>query len=69
MISWRPNPADMVCCGFDEALIRRIIGNGLAACRGCRVHIHLKDVETVQGDPGRLKRWVRIVRDVAGEYD
>lgn len=67
VLSWRPNPADMVCCQFDEALIRRIIRAGLEASRGCRVHIHLKDVETVQGEPDRLARWVRIVREVADE--
>jgi hypothetical protein len=69
VMSWRPNPADMVCCQFDEGLIRRIIRAGLEAARGCRVHIHLKDIETVQGDPGRLARWVKIVRQVADEVD
>jgi hypothetical protein len=67
VLSWRPNPADMICCQFDEELIRRIIRSGLEACRGCRVHIHLKDIETVQGEPDRLARWVRIVREVADE--
>ena len=38
VISWRPNPADMVCCGFDEARIRRILREGLAAARGAPVH-------------------------------
>ncbi len=38
----------MVCCGFHESLIRRIIGDGLSACRGGYPHIHLKDVETVE---------------------
>jgi len=65
VMSWRPNPTDMVCCGFDEALIRRTIREGLAACKGCHVHVHLKDVETVEGAPERLAKWARIVRDVA----
>ena len=64
VMSWRPNPTDMVCAGWDEARIRRIIRDGLAACRGGFVHIHLKDVETVQGDPTRLARWTRLVREV-----
>ena len=63
-ISWRPNPTDMVCAGWDEARIRKIIGEGLKACRGGYVDIHLKDVETVQGDPTRLARWTQIVRNV-----
>lgn len=62
-ISWRPNPTDMLCAGWDEARIRRIIGEGLTACRGGFPHIHLKDVETLQGDLTRLPRWVAIVRD------
>lgn len=64
-IAWRPNPTDMVCCGYNEDRIRRIIGNGLAACKGGYPHIHLKDVETVEGDVTRLTRWVKLVRDVA----
>ncbi len=67
VFSWRPNPTDMVCCGWDEDRIRRIIGDGLRAARGCRVHLHLKDIETVEGDPTRLARWVGIVREVADE--
>ena len=69
-LSWRPNPTDMICCGFSEARIRRIIGDGLAACQanGCTPHIHLKDIETVEGDTERLRRWVAIVRDVAESF-
>lgn len=66
-ISWRPNPTDMVCCGYNESLIRRIISEGLAACRGGYPHIHLKDVETVEGDVTRLTRWVELVRKIADE--
>lgn len=67
VLSWRPNPTDMVCGHFDEARIRRILRAGLEAARGCRVHIHLKDIETVEGEPQRLANWVRLVRDVAAE--
>jgi hypothetical protein len=65
VISWRPNPTDMVCCGYNESLIRRIVGEGLAACRGGYPHIHLKDVETVEGDMTRMGRWVKLVREVS----
>lgn len=67
VMSWRPNPTDMVCYGYDEGKIRRIISEGLAACRGGYPHIHLKDIETVQGDVSRLTRWVRLVRDISQE--
>jgi hypothetical protein len=64
VISWRPNPVDMVCAGDDPARIRKIIREGLAITQGCSLHITLKDVETVEGQPERLKRWVTLVRDL-----
>jgi hypothetical protein len=63
VISWRPNPTDMVCAAWDEGRVRRIIRDGLDACRGLNLHLHLKDVETVQGEPWRLRRWVEVVRE------
>ncbi len=63
VMSWRPNPTDMVCCVWNEGTIRRILREGLAACRGGHVHIHLKDIETLEGDITRLNRWVQITRD------
>jgi len=68
VLSWRPNPAEMVCCGWNEDHVRRIIRDGLEAARGCHVDITLKDVETVQGDPRRLKNWVRLVRELSDNY-
>lgn len=68
VISWRPNPTDMVCAGWDEGRIRKIIGEGLSACRDGFVHVHLKDVETVQGETDRLARWTAIVRDIAEAF-
>ncbi len=67
ILSYRPSPSDMVGYGFDEERIRRIMRRDLDACRacGCHVDITLKDVETVQGDPMRVRRWVEIARDLA----
>lgn len=61
-ISWRPNPTDMVCVEFHEDRIRRIIRDGLQVARGTHLHIYLKDIETLQGETDRLRRWVEIVR-------
>ena len=63
-ISWRPNPTDMVCCGYDEDRIKRIINDGLEACNDKFFHIHLKDVETLEGDLSRMKNWVSLVRNL-----
>jgi hypothetical protein len=62
-ISWRPNPAEMVCVGFDADRVRRIISDGLATARGTHFSIVLKDVSTIQNDPSRLFRWADICRD------
>ncbi len=61
--SWRPSPADMVCCGWSEERIRSIISEGAKVFKGCYMHIHLKDIETLEGDTSRLARWVKIVRE------
>ena len=64
VLSYRPSPSDMVGYGLDRDHIRGILQNDLAACRDCHVDITLKDVETVQGDPDRVRKWVVLVRDV-----
>ncbi len=64
VISWRPNPAEMVCTGFNEAKVRKTITEAVSLCRGLHMDVTLKDVETVQNDPDRLRRFVRIFREV-----
>jgi hypothetical protein len=67
VLSYRPSPSDMVGYDFDPDRIRRILRRDLAACRGCHVDITLKDVETVQNDPTRVRRFVEIAREVIEE--
>jgi len=67
IISYRPNPADMVSYGFDRERIRTILKRDLEACRNCFVDITLKDVETVESDPKRIQKWVDITRSVIDE--
>ena len=69
VLSYRPSPTDMVGYGFDAERARAIMRADLQACRanGCHVDITLKDVETVQGDPTRVPRWVRLARQVIDE--
>ncbi|MFW6437931.1 MAG: hypothetical protein ACOCZ7_02860 [Armatimonadota bacterium] len=68
VFSWRPNPADVMCCGFDREKIRRIIREGMEASKGCHVDITLKDVQTIEHEPWRLREWVQIVREITDEY-
>lgn len=69
VLSYRPSPTDMVGYGFDVDRARAIMQADLEACRanGCHVDITLKDVETVQDDPTRVPRWVRLARLVIDE--
>jgi len=67
VLSYRPSPADMVGYGFDADRIRTILTRDLHACRECHVDITLKDVETVDSDPNRVKKWLRIAREVIEE--
>lgn len=69
IFSYRPSPSDMVGYSWDEDRVRRILRQDLAACReaACHVDITLKDVETVQHEPERLQRWVRVTREVIDE--
>ncbi|MBN1673367.1 MAG: hypothetical protein JXR37_20145 [Kiritimatiellae bacterium] len=62
VICYRPSPADMVCCGYDEGRIRRIVGDALESLCGKVFDVMLKDIDTVQGDQDRLRRWVAVVR-------
>lgn len=63
VLSYRPSPADMVSYDFNPERVKSILRRDLAFCKGCAVDITLKDVETVQGDSTRIKRWVEIARE------
>lgn len=67
VVSYRPSPADMVSYGFDPDRIRKILRRDITACRETHFDITLKDVETVQGDPNRIRNWVRLARQVIDE--
>lgn len=67
VLSYRPSPSDMVGYDFDANRIRRILKRDLGAARHCHVDITLKDVETVQQDPHRVRNWVAIAREVIDE--
>ena len=68
--SWRPNPSEMLCCGFDPNYVRQTVADAMAAFGeyGCHVDITLKDVQTIQHQPENAKEWVRIVRSTTEDY-
>ncbi|MFH1378504.1 MAG: hypothetical protein ABIH86_07110 [Planctomycetota bacterium] len=67
--SWRPNPTDMVCGKFDTTKIRAIIKDGHSQFKAnhCNYHINLKDVETLEGDNDRMRRWFALVKECVSE--
>jgi hypothetical protein len=69
VLSYRPSPADMVSYGFDKDRIRKIVKRDLDICRGCHVDITLKDVETMEGDSDRARKWVEVVREVIEDVE
>lgn len=68
VFSWRPNPSEMICCGFDPEHVRKVVRDAMEASKGCHVDITLKDVQTVEHDTSRLRRWVETVRSVTDDY-
>ena len=63
--SMKPHPADLAWHFFDEERIRKQLRRDLAATRGCRVEVIMKDTHTIRSDPSRVVRWVRIAREEA----
>lgn len=65
VVSYRPSPADTVCCGFDEPRVRALLRRHIDALRehGCFFEINMKDIQTVEGDPDRMRRFVAVARE------
>ena len=69
VLSYRPNPAEMGAVGFDEKKIKSILHRDMSIMKAnnCRFDITLKDMQTIENDPTRLKRWVELTREVVGD--
>ena len=65
VFSRKPNPTLISTSIFDEAAIRRDLRTTLDTAKNCRLEIIMKDVHTLNNDPGRLARWVRLAREEA----
>ena len=66
VLSWRPNPAEMITSVLEEENIKKTVENacGIFRRNGNIADITLKDVKTVYHKPQNMKRWVEIVRSV-----
>jgi hypothetical protein len=63
--SRKPSPALISTTVFDEAAIRADLRRTLDVAHGCRLEIIMKDVHTLNNEPDRIARWVRIAREEA----
>ncbi len=67
--SYRPNPASLICCGFNEDKIHKFLKENLEIFKSndCQVHFNLNSVETVEGDISRFSKLSKIIRKVIDE--
>lgn len=66
VISYRPNPAEMVAT-WDQERVRKIIRRAKEIFTDCYWEVNLKDFITVEHDKNRISDWVKTVRDVLEE--
>lgn len=69
VISYRPNPTDMIAHGLNEDLVRKIVKRDFEILKEnkCIFDVTLKDVETIANKPENMIRWVDIVRQIGDE--
>ncbi len=63
VFSRKPNPTLISTARFDEEAIRADIRQTLDIARGCRLELIMKDVHTLNNEPGRIARWVQLARE------
>ena len=66
---WKPNPAVLAMESFDEDMVRKIIKDGFEVSKDNIVDIIMKDTHTFRNEPERLKKWCRIAKEFAYEYE
>jgi len=64
--SLKPSPTPLASPVMDEDLVRRELKAKVAAAKGCRLEIIMKDNHTLGGNPENITNWVRIAREVIG---
>lgn len=67
VISRKPSPTLVSTRVFDEDAILADLRHTLDVTRGCRVELIMKDVHTLNDEPGRLPRWVELARRATDE--
>jgi hypothetical protein len=68
VMSYRPNPSEVISTGFDADYVKKILSSGLKEAKGCNVEINLKDVKTIRKDINAMEEWVKIALEAAQEH-
>jgi hypothetical protein len=63
IFSYKPAPADLALPNLDESRLRASLRQVLAATRGCRVELIMKDNHTLGGHPEHAPWWCRIAKE------
>ena len=68
VFSAKPNPAHVAMLSFDADLVRKDLTETVEICRrhNTPCELILKDVSTVNNEPGRLTEWEKIAMEVVG---
>ena len=64
-MSNKPNPSYLAGSVFDEDVVRKDLRRTIEAAKanGLGLELLLKDISTVEKDPGRLWRWSQIAME------
>lgn len=66
IFSCKPNPS-YVTSGWDEDFMRKYTSKLMTDGKGTPFEIILKDTHTIQGDPGRFRKWTDLCRECIGK--
>lgn len=64
--SWKPNPA-LICCGFDEENIYKMLCDVAETTKSCTTEIILKDIRTCSNTPVHLQKFIRLAKKAFGK--
>ena len=65
-IMWRQKASDVVFNDLDS--IRKHLEKGMKIVKDCRVQIVLRELQTLNGKPNRLKEWASIAKGITAKY-
>jgi len=64
---WRQHAANVVFAN-DLGPVRKHLEEGMRRLRGCYYQVVLRELETLQGHPERLREWARAAIEIAAKY-